>query len=50
MDFATHHQRPLPFLSGYRVVPGAGMDDDEDGMVEEPVGATAGVAHVVTVG
>lgn len=40
----------LPFLSGYRIVPGAGIDDEVDGLGEEPGGATACAVHVVAEG
>lgn len=41
----------LPFLSGYLVVPGAGIDDDDDDKEDEPGGVGTGcVEHVVVAG
>ena len=49
-DFTVNSQRFLPFLSGNRIVPGAGIDDEVDGLGEEPGGATGCVVHVVAEG
>lgn len=46
-DFTIHNQRFLRFLSGYLVVPGAGIDDADDDKEDEPGGAAGCVVHVV---
>jgi len=39
-----------PFFSGYLVVPGAGIEDDEDVNEEPEGGATGCVEHVAVAG
>ena len=49
-DFTVNSHRFLPFLSGNRIVPAAGIDEELDGLGEELGGATGCVVHVVAEG